>query len=105
MARHTLRTGDGEGFLRAAWDMWSDIELNETVKLSLAVMPTSRKGVFRFRLSAWREEDTPTAFPQAAVALEYPTAQVQSLEAFLYALTVKLDRVIELQQRYPEGKP
>jgi len=105
MGRHTLKTGDGEGFLRAAWDMWRDIELDGEFRVEMVVKPTGRKGVFWFRLAAWLNDGPPTAYAKASVTAEYPTAQVQGLEAFLYALTVKLDRVIELQARYPEGKP
>jgi len=105
MARHTLKTSDGEGFLRAAWDMWADLEMEGELRVELVVKPTGRKGVFWFRLAGWSNDGMPTGYPKASVSAEYPTAQVQSLEAFLYALTVKLDRVIELQARYPEGKP
>jgi len=104
MTRHTLRTADGEGFIRAFTDEWKDIEQMYEVKLHLSIEPTGRKGILLHRLTAWLCVGGSRDFPQASVRVEYPSSQVQSYEAFLYSLGVKLERVLEMQKAYPEGR-
>lgn len=104
MARYKLKTADGEGFLRAFWDEWRDIELAYGLHLKLKVLPSERRGILVHWLEAWKDRPETTAFPKGSVRLEYPSSQVQSYEAFLYALGVKLSRLLEMQVRYPEGK-
>lgn len=104
MGRHALKAADGEGFLRAFWDAWVDLEKDHEVRLRLWIEPTTRKGVFTNRLVAWLKVGGSQDFPQASVRVEYPSSQVQSYEAFLYTLVVKLERVIEMQAKYPEGR-
>jgi len=102
MAHRTLRSADGEGFLRAMCDSWKDLEHDQNVVLKLAVVPTKRKGVLQFSLGAWRPTGGSRDFPLARAVADYPNSQVQTLEAFLYTLGIKLERIIELQHRFPE---
>ena len=104
MARHVLKTADGEGFLRAYWDTCADIEKEFGVLVLLGVECTKRRGVLKFRLSAWPPGDVPAVRPIAAYVTEYPTAQVASLEACLYRLALKLDHIITQQRQFPSGK-
>lgn len=104
MGRHAIKSADGEGFLRAFWDAWKDLEADHDIRLALLVEPTTRKGIFTHRLQGWLKVGGSKDFPQASVRVEYPSSQVQTYEAFLYTLVVKLERVFENQARYPEGK-
>lgn len=104
MTHRTLKSSDGEGFLRAAWDSWFDLVVERKGQLSLIVAPTVRKGVWSFRLTYRSPLDALAAFPTASVTAEYPTAQVQTVEAFLYQLVVKMERMLDSQDRYPGGR-
>jgi len=104
MARKPLKTADGEGFLRATWDLMADMRAEYQVVCSFSVRPSKRRGVLLFVLKAYADEDVPQTAPRAAYTCEYPTSQVSSLEAFLYRATLKLDYQLEMQRRYPEGK-
>ena len=104
MTRHSLKTMDCEGFLRAFTDEWRDLQVQHKVDLQLTVRPSDRRGVLLHTLKAW-SADLPLAdFPKASVRVEFPSASVQSYEAFMFSLTTKLARVLELRERYPEGK-
>jgi hypothetical protein len=102
MTHRRMHSSDGEGFLRATCDSWQDLEHDQNVVLKLGVRPTKRKGVLQFDLGAWRPTGGSRDFPLARVAADYPNSQVQTLEAFLYTLVIKLERVLELQHRFPE---
>lgn len=104
MARKVLKSADGEGFLRATWDLMGDMRAVYGVDCGFFVRPSKRRGVFLFALRAYEPDSPAEAPPKAAYTCEYPTAQVASLEAFLYRATLKLDFQLEMQKRYPEGK-
>jgi len=104
MARKVLRSADGEGFLRAAWDAMADMLVDYGVVCSWSVKPSTRRGIFVFRLHAYVEGTAPESLAQAAYVCEYPTAQVASLEACLYRATIKLDFQLEQPRRFPSGK-
>lgn len=46
MARKPLKTSDGEGFLRAAWDLLADMRAEYGVESGFTVRPSKRRGVF-----------------------------------------------------------
>lgn len=104
MARKTLHSSDGEGFLRAYWDLIADVEAQYGVVCTLACTRTNRRGVMRFRLVALDAADVPEMRERAVYISDYPTAQVASLEAVLYRCAIKLDHILEMQARYPMGK-
>jgi hypothetical protein len=104
MARKALKTSDGEGFLRATWDLEADMRAVYGVESGYTVRPSKRRGVFIFALRAYTPSEGGESVQRAAYTCEYPTAQVASLEACLYRAMLKLDFQLEMQLRYPEGK-
>lgn len=104
MARKQLKTADGEGFLRALWDSFADMEVEYGVTCSLTVTPTTRKGVFRWRMAAQTMAGTPLASESAVYTGEYPSVVASSLEAFLYRSSLKLEHILEQQRKWPMGK-
>jgi len=104
MSRHSIKTSDGEGFLRAMTDEWADLKKQYEVDLILTVKPSDRRGVLVHWLKAFKASEPLAEFPMASVRVEYPSAAVQTYEAFMFQLVTKLARVIELRLRYPEGK-
>lgn len=104
MARKPLKTSDGEGFLRAAWDLLADMRAEYGVESGFTVRPSKRRGVFVYALRAYTPSDGGESVQRAAYTCEYPTSQVGSLEAFLYRAVLKLDYQLEQQRRFPEGK-
>jgi len=55
-------------------------------------------------LAALGREDVPESVLRAVYLGEYPSSQVATLEAFLYRCALKLEHILEMQKRYPEGK-
>jgi len=104
MAKNRLSAADGPGFLRAMCDNWRDAELEYGVLLFLAVEPTAQKGVLEHRLTAWYEGDRRGQRPQAAYRAPYPSSAVQTYEAFMLQLVLRLTRILEQQRKWPEGK-
>jgi hypothetical protein len=104
MTRKPLKSADGEGFLRAFTDEWADIRADHDVELVMTISPTYRKGVLKLTIKAWAGGLVDIGFPKAQYSVEYPTAAVASFEAALYQAMVRLQRVIEQQERYPMGK-
>src|SRR4030095_6010511 len=94
MARHSMKASDGEGFLRAFTDAWADLEADTDYRLELCVFRTNRKGVLQFRLRAYKVPVDVTGPYSAAYQMEYPTAQVGTLEAALYQSVVKIERLL-----------
>lgn len=103
-AKPSLKSNDKEGFLRAFTDEWMDMQLEYGVVLEFVVEPTNRKGVLRLTLSALSPKNGHTGLSTAYYQCEYPTAAVQTLEACLYAASVKLERVLRDRKAHPSGK-
>ena len=106
MGKHkpSLNSNDKEGFLRAFTDEWAELQLEYSVVLEFTVEPSSRKGVVRLCLTALSPQDGRTGLATAYYQCEYPTAAVQSLEACLFATTVKLERLLRDRRAHPMGK-
>jgi hypothetical protein len=104
MARHTLRTSDGEGFLRAFTDAWQDAEADHKVLIQMNVHLSRRRGVLGLTLAAVPEGEPAPVHPQAKYTVEYPTAAVATFEAALYQAMVKLERILDQQRKWPMGK-
>jgi len=104
MSRKVIKTADGEGFLRAMWDSLADVQEVYEVDILFTVERTKRRGVFKYRLAALGREDVPESVLRAVYIGEYPSSQVATLEAFLYRCALKLEHILEMQKRYPEGK-
>jgi hypothetical protein len=104
MAKTNLKASDGEGFLRAYHDELKDLELNFGVLITARIDLTPRRGVLVFNLTAWSVRDRRGEIPAAQYGAEYPTAQVGTLEAFLYQSVVKLGRVLSDAHKFPMGK-
>jgi len=104
MAHRPLKAADGEGFLRAAWDAWYDLIVERKGVISLLMAPTTRKGVWSFRMTYRSPLNVDGPYATASCQAEYPTAQVQSLEAFLYQLVTKLERMVYSQEQFPGGR-
>jgi len=104
MARQSLRTSDGQGFLRAFTDEWKDTEKQYEVLITMSVEPSKRKGVLEHRLVAWGEGERRGSISKAAYTFEYPTSMVATYEAFLFQGMTRLARILEGQKLYPGGK-
>lgn len=104
MSRKQLKTADGEGFLRAYWDLVGDMHKEYGVDCKFRVMSSSRRGVLVFTLAAQSLQADARAPVVASYTAEFPNASVGSLEAFLYRCAFKLDYMLEQKLRYPSGK-
>jgi hypothetical protein len=104
MARTQLRAGDGEGFLRAFHDAVRDLELAYSCTVSCSLGLTGRKGVLLFELTARSKREGANDPVIGKYTCEYPTAQVGTLEAALYASAVRLERVVADWDTYPAGR-
>jgi len=104
MARHPLKSSDGEGFLRAFHDSVRDIEGNHGVRVYITLSLTTRRGVLKATLRAYREQDDDVPYPQAAYSVEYPTAAIGSFEAALFQASNKLDHILTQQRIWPMGR-
>lgn len=102
MAHRTLKSADQEGMLRAFWEELKEQSAAGHADITIVVTPTTRRGVFRWRLEYWPRVGGSRDFPQTAVSMEYPSAQNTSLEAALYALSSKLAFTVEEQVKGPE---
>jgi len=104
MGRNKLNSGDGEGFLRAFWDAWRDLELEEKVVVSADVHLTPRKGVLSIVLMAYEEVEEGTERVAGRYLVEYPSSAVSTLEATLYQALVRLERIVVDGHRWPSGR-
>jgi len=104
MAKTRLLSSDGAGFLRAYADQLKDTELAYGVLITARFEPTSRRGVLAWVWSAWCEGDRRGGHPVAQYSAEYPTAQVSTLEAFLYQSVNRLEGILRDGKRFPSGK-
>ena len=104
MGKTQLRAGDPEGFLRAFTDEVGDLQKLFHVRIVGEFVPTTRRGVLQFTLAAWKLSGGCKDFPMARIRLDFPSAQVQSLEAFLFSLVVRmnamLEQAVEQEQMY-----
>jgi hypothetical protein len=103
-SKPSLKSNDKEGFLRAFTDEYADLQADYHVKLEMVVEPSGRKGVLRITLTALSPQDGHTGLAAAYYQCEYPTAQVESLEACLFRCAVRLERVLRDRHAYPMGK-
>ena len=104
MSRRPLKTGDGEGFLRAFTDEWGDIEGNHKVEVFCRIARTKRRGVLQVTLVAMAQPEQPLDEQRAKYTVEYPTAAVATFEAALYRAILKLDHILTQQAKWPEGR-
>lgn len=94
MARHATKSSDGEGFLRAFTDAWADLEADTDYRLQIELFRTARKGIVQFRVRAYRVPVDVNEGYFVAYQMEYPTAQVGTLEAAMYQSIVKIERLL-----------
>jgi len=66
--------------------------------------PTKRRGVLALILTAWVGAEAAGEWPKARYHVEYPTAAVATFEAALFQAMNKLDRILEQQEKWPEGR-
>jgi hypothetical protein len=104
MSKKYLQAGDKEGFLRAFTDMWSDTEADHECLISFSIGLTKQKGVLELRMAAWSEAERRGGYPKARYVCSYPTAAVATFEAALYQAITRLERILDQQRKYPEGK-
>lgn len=103
-SKPSLHSNDKEGMLRAFYDEWIDMQKTYHIVLEFIVEVTERKGVLRFTICALHPFDGLVRQKMAYYQCEYPTAQVQSLEAALFRCTVQLERILRDRSAYPQGK-
>jgi hypothetical protein len=104
MSKRVLRAADGEGFIRALYDDWRDVETEYQVKAICHLTCTSRRGVIQLYMAVYPMGTGVTGTPLASYTTEYPTVAVQSFEAALYQAMVRLERLVDTQAKWPMGK-
>lgn len=105
MAKSPLKAGDGVGFIRAYTDELRETEHEYGVYIFSQMGVSGQRGVLEFRFTAWKQEDRRGERPEASYVATYPTAHVQSLEAFLYQCLVRLSMQLRDKKRWPLGRP
>lgn len=103
-SKPSLKSNDKEGFLRALTDEWVDLEKDQGVVLEMGIRPAGRKGLISVSLTAYKANEGHTGIAQAHYACEYPTAQLEGLEACLFRCAVRLGRVLADRRAFPMGK-
>lgn len=104
MAKQSLKSSDGEGFLRAFHDSVVDLEHNHQVRVYITLALTKRRGVLTASLRAYQGDAGDQPYPLAKYSVEYPSAAVQSFEAALFQASNKLDHILTQQKMWPMGK-
>lgn len=103
-SKPSLKSNDKDGFLRAFTDEWAELQIAYGVVLEFVVEPSGRKGVLRLTLSALSPSDGHVGLSTAYYQCEYPTAQVESLEACLFRCGTRLERILRDRKAHPQGK-
>jgi len=103
-SKPSLKSNDLTGFLRAVTDEWKEIEHVYEVRLEMVIEPAGRGGILRISLTALDPARGHVALVNGYYQCEYPTAQVESLEACLYRCCIRLERVLRDARSHPMGK-
>jgi hypothetical protein len=81
-------------FLRASWDMLGDISVNHSVTVGYSLSPTVRRGVFKFRLRAFRITPNQGLRQLAEYEIEFPNSMTANLGACLFRCANQLDHIL-----------
>ena len=90
-----LRSNDTRGMLIACTDQWVDTEQTYDVLINLTCMHTVQRGVLEYKATAFEARGDGQLVSIASITRLYPNAQVESYEAHLYTLQVRLARLLE----------
>lgn len=82
-------------FGQAAWEQVIDLEKGHDVHVSIDLYASARRGVFIWEIRAVRIVENKPAQVICRVQAEFPNSRAETLEAFLYSLTVKLAHCVE----------
>lgn len=85
-----MGNGNWAVFGRAFWDVCIDIERHYELVVDVEVHASPRVGVFVFVAMAKDVDGSGRPHAVCNVQMEFPNAQQQSLEAFLYSLGTRL---------------
>lgn len=88
MSRRQLKTDDEAGFLLAVSDDVAETQQLYRVKVKFEVKPTSIRGRFRIKATAWKDVGEADERCVATWEGEYPTAQAMRFHAGLYRAAV-----------------
>lgn len=80
-----------EGFLRAFYDLESDLLLGAGVELTTELVRTRRKGVFEIVLTAQGSSKVWASCGKVVYRREWPRSEVSTLAAALYQALTALD--------------
>lgn len=93
-------------FLRATWDLLGDISVNHSVTIGYSLTPTVRRGVFRFRLRAFRVTPNQGLRQLAQYELEFPNSFNADLGGCLFRCANQLDHLLmqmTVEEKQGEG--
>jgi len=103
-SKPSLHSHDKEGFLRAFTDEWADVQAMHRCVLEFTIEPSNRRGVVKFTIVALSPSDRFQGLTGARYQCEYPTAQVESVEACLFRCIVQLERILRDRLVHPSGR-
>lgn len=88
MSRRQLKANDEAGFLMAVTDDIAETQQLYRVLVKIEIKPTSIRGRFRIKATAWKDVGMPDERAVASWEGEYPTVQCQAFYAGLYRAAV-----------------
>ena len=100
------KTDQEVGYLWALWKELKAMEADYVGVTSTTVVPSQRPGVllFRFTFTPLLTEDE-NALTSAAVQIEFPSSNTQTLAGALWSASMKLTTLVNDADRARKGRP